>query len=107
MGAEREGKAIIYNEKNSRTVLKTDSIVDSVIDELIDRSRRGKLKYNTNLDREDLSLDEWLQHAIEEHLDAVLYLKKIKKVLNGGKETSTNWSLVSKVSIVFSVLDVQ
>ena len=79
------GDNIIYTSENTRQVLKTDSIVDSIIDELIDRSRVGKAKYNTDLDRTDLSLSEWLQHAIEEHLDAVLYLKKIKSTIDGKK----------------------
>jgi hypothetical protein len=79
------GDNIIYASENTRQVLKTDSIVDSIIDELIDRSRVGKAKYNTDLDRTDLSLSEWLQHAIEEHLDAVLYLKKIKSTIDGKK----------------------
>jgi hypothetical protein len=83
MGKEREGKTIIYTEKNSRTISKTDTIVDSVIDQLITRSQIGKLKYNTDLDREDLSLDQWLQHAIEEQLDSALYLTKIKAIISG------------------------
>ena len=83
MGKEREGKTIVYNESNSRTVSKTDTIVDSVIDQLISRSQIGKLKYNTDLDREDLSLEQWLQHAIEEQLDSALYLTKIKTIISG------------------------
>ena len=83
MGKEREGKTTIYNENNSRTVAKTDAIVDSVIDQLISRSQIGKLKYNTDLDREDLSLEQWLQHAIEEQLDSALYLTKIKTIISG------------------------
>lgn len=80
------GDNIIYTSENTRQVLKTDSIVDGIIDEFIDRSRVGKLKYNTDLDRIDLSLSEWLQHAIEEHMDAVLYLKKIKSTIDGKKK---------------------
>jgi len=78
-----DDKAIVYDEKNSRTILKTDSIVDSIVDSFIDRAKFGKLKYNTDLDRLDLSLSDWLQHAIEEHMDAILYLKKIKSIVDG------------------------
>jgi len=80
------GDSVIYTSENTRQVLKTDSIVDGVIDQFIDRSRVGKLKYNTDLDRTDLSLSEWLQHAIEEHMDAILYLKKIKSMIDGKKK---------------------
>ncbi len=83
--SEIYGDNVIYTKENTRQVLKTDSIVDSIIDELIDRSRVGTLKYHTDLDRKDLSLSQWLQHAIEEHLDAVLYLKKIKSMIDGKK----------------------
>ena len=83
--SEIYGDNVIYTKENTRQVLKTDSIVDSIIDELIDRSRVGPLKYRTDLDRKDLSLSQWLQHAIEEHLDAVLYLKKIKSTIDGKK----------------------
>jgi hypothetical protein len=79
------GDTVIYTKENTRHVLKTDSIVDSIVDEFIDRSRFGKLKYNTDLDRTDLSLSQWLQHAIEEHMDAILYLKKIKSIVDGKK----------------------
>ena len=83
--SEIYGDNVIYTKENTRQVLKTDSIVDSIIGELIDRSRVGTLKYHTDLDRKDLSLSQWLQHAIEEHLDAVLYLKKIKSTIDGKK----------------------
>lgn len=80
------GKITEYTSQNSRSILITDSIVDSIVDKFIDRSRVGKKKYNTDLDREDLSLEEWLNHAIEEHMDAILYLQKIKTIVTGKKK---------------------
>ena len=77
------GKITEYTSENSRTILKADSIVDSIIDQFIDRAKIGKRKYGTDLDREDLSLEQWLNHAIEEHLDAILYLQKIKTIVTG------------------------
>ena len=79
------GDSVIYTSENTRQVLKTDSIVDGIVDQFIDRSRVGKAKYNTDLDRTDLSLSEWLQHAIEENMDAILYLQKIKSTIDGKK----------------------
>jgi len=55
-----------------------DSIVNSVISEFISRSNVGLEKYGTTLDREDLSLLDWVQHAQEELMDGILYLEKIK-----------------------------
>ncbi|MEI6297060.1 MAG: hypothetical protein WCO84_05455 [bacterium] len=73
--------SIIHTKENSRTILKADSIVDSIVDKFLQRARVGQAKYHTNLDRTDLSLEDWLNHAIEEHMDAILYLEKIKKTI--------------------------
>ena len=82
---DREIKVTIYDDNNTRTVLKTDSIVDSVIDKIVSRAQTGKRKYNTDLDRKDLSLSEWLTHLQEELLDAANYVEKIKRLLDGDK----------------------
>lgn len=87
---KKEGTVMIYNESNSRTVVKTDSIVDGVIDKLIDRAVVGKKKYGVTLDRNDLSLSEWLTHLQEELMDAVNYIERIKKVVDGEKRSNIN-----------------
>jgi hypothetical protein len=59
-----------------------DSIVTAVIEKFKTRAAIGKAKYGTDLDRKDLSILEWIQHAQEEHMDAILYLEKLKKELS-------------------------
>ena len=54
----------------------TDSIVKGTIDELLTRAEKGKIKYHTNLDREDLIDLDYIQHLKEELMDATLYLNK-------------------------------
>jgi len=56
-----------------------DSIVKSVIKQFKQRSEVGINKYNTTLDRTDLTRLEWLQHAQEEAMDMILYLEKLKQ----------------------------
>jgi len=71
-------------DENSQTVNNSycaDSIVNSVIGAFIGRSNVGLQKYGTTLDRDDLSILEWIQHAQEEHMDAILYLEKLKTKL--------------------------
>ena len=63
-----------------------DSIVRSVIDKFIQRAEFGKQKYGTDLDRTDLDLEDYLQHALEEHMDAILYLTKALKLERERKE---------------------
>ena len=69
----------------TRTIIETDSIVDSVIDEYIKRAEMGKNKYNNTLDRTDLSVLDYLQHAKEEAMDLALYLEKTIQMLKGKK----------------------
>ena len=57
-----------------------DSIVKSVINKFITRADQGKTKYGVTLDRTDLDVIEWINHAQEEHMDAILYLEKLKTI---------------------------
>ena len=56
-----------------------DKIVLSVLESFKKRSEIGIKKYNTTLERNDLSTLEWLQHAQEETMDFVLYLERLKQ----------------------------
>lgn len=58
-----------------------DSVVENVINRLKDRARLGFEKYGTDLDRNDLITEQWIEHAIEEALDFSLYLTKLKEQL--------------------------
>ena len=75
----------VRRDIESCTIIKTDSIVDSVIDEHIKRAQIGKEKYGQTLDRTDLSVLEYLQHAKEEAMDLALYLEKTIQMLKGKK----------------------
>jgi len=57
-----------------------DKIVQSVVNEILERSDVGTKKYGTNLNRNDLTELEWLQHAKEEALDMALYLEKLIQI---------------------------
>lgn len=63
-----------------------DSIVTSIIDQFKSRAEMGKKKYGTDLDRTDLSVLDWIQHAKEEHMDAILYLEKLKQTLSSSTQ---------------------
>jgi len=71
--------------ENSENYTK-DSIVNSVINKFIERSNFGYLKYGVTLDRDDLSVRDWIQHAQEEHMDAILYLEKLKNTNNSTQQ---------------------
>lgn len=60
---------------------KKDPIVKQVTDKFKQRSKVGIEKYGTTLADNKLSLDEWLNHAIEEQMDNILYLTKLREEL--------------------------
>ena len=57
----------------------TDKVVLSVMAKYAERSTTGLKKYGVTLEREDLTLDQWITHLQEELMDATLYLSRIKK----------------------------
>lgn len=61
----------------------TDKIVEAVREDLLKRSQVGIKKYGITLDRDDLTLRDWLQHAYEECLDQANYLKKSIMQMDG------------------------
>lgn len=58
-----------------------DKYVQAVKDKFEKRSQIGIKKYNVTLEREDLSLLDWINHAQEEAMDLTLYLEVIKAKL--------------------------
>ena len=57
---------------------KKDSYVQIVKAKFEQRSQTGIKKYNTTLEREDLNLQDWLNHLQEELMDATLYVERLK-----------------------------
>jgi len=64
------------------TIDNKDTVVYRIAHLLRSRSETGIRKYGTTLDRTDLEIKQWIDHAIEESLDHALYLMKLKDELN-------------------------
>ena len=61
-----------------------------VIKEMEHREALGIFKYGTTVDRDNLTLVEWLEHAKEEVMDQVLYLQAaINKLKQSGTGRSS------------------
>jgi len=63
------------------TIDNKDTVVYRIAHLLRSRSETGIRKYGTTLDRTDLEVKQWIDHAIEESLDHALYLMKLKDEL--------------------------
>lgn len=58
-------------------------VTDQVINDIQQRELKGIETYGTTMDRDDLTQDQWLQHAYEESLDFAIYLRKLIMMRNG------------------------
>ena len=63
-----------------------DAVVEAVREDLLRRSQVGIKKYGVTLERTDLSLRDWLEHAYEEALDMANYLKRTIMEIDSGKD---------------------
>jgi len=77
---EQHTPAVVESMNISRS--NTDSVVYSIIEKFKRRADFGKKKYNTDLDRKDLSLRDWYNHLHEELFDSILYLEKIMQEID-------------------------
>jgi len=58
-----------------------DKIIYQVVRLIKDRADKGLQTYGVTMDRDDLTAEQWIDHAIEEALDLAIYLTKIKTTL--------------------------
>ena len=58
-----------------------DSITNRIIELIETRADKGFQTYGVTMDRDDLTAEQWIDHAIEEALDLAIYLMKIKSEL--------------------------
>lgn len=69
----------ITHDYDTPTIEVQDEIVKRVLAKYVERSNVGLKKYGTPLTRNDLTLDQWIEHLQQEMMDATLYLERIKK----------------------------
>lgn len=53
----------------------------AVISKILIRRKKGRKKYGTTMERKDLTMVKWLEHAQEEAMDLEIYLEKIIRTL--------------------------
>ena len=60
---------------------KTDSIILETVNKFLLRGEIGLKKYGVTMDRTDLEIIDWIDHSIEEQMDNILYLTKLKRCI--------------------------
>jgi hypothetical protein len=81
IGEDRDGNYTHWYFQYSDFEL-VDSVVESIIEKFKQRSAVGIKKYNTTLDRTDLSFKQWVIEFQHEMMDGILYIEKIIKELD-------------------------
>lgn len=57
------------------------TIEDAVIEIIKQRAETGLKKYGVTVERDDLSVFEWIEHAQQEALDLAIYLERLKRFM--------------------------
>jgi len=63
-----------------------NAILTQVLDKLIQQTNKGVDKYGTTVNPADYSTVEWIDHAIEESIDHIVYLTCLKTKIVEGKK---------------------
>ena len=71
--------------------MKMSEIEDIVIKKIEARAEIGERKYNTTMERVDLTKKAWLIHAQEEALDLAIYLQKL--IMLEEEQMKRNWTI--------------
>jgi hypothetical protein len=58
-----------------------DPVVEAVLQRMHRRATKGMKDYGVSMEAQSKPLREWIDDAIEELLDAALYLEKVKRLL--------------------------
>lgn len=61
------------------TISNDDSVIYEVALKLRKQIDKGVSTYGMTMDREDMTREQWIDHAIEEAIDLAIYLTKIKR----------------------------
>ena len=70
-------------------------IEEKVIEKIRQRAELGLNKYNTTMERTDLTLKEWINHAMEEAMDLSVYLQRILMMLES-QDVETNMEMLEE-----------
>lgn len=65
---------------------KPSQITQQIINELLERDRKGQEKYGVTMDRTDLKFEEWIQHHREELFDALQYITRVQRDIHQSEQ---------------------
>lgn len=91
MGEMIEVKSAAFCQRcHNKTPAAVDANVEDVRAMLLQRSEVGLRKYGVTTEGANLTLRQWLQHALEEALDKAVYLRAAIRKLDEGTGENDN-----------------
>lgn len=73
----REGVRFIQPHENDH--ISTNAILSDVLEKFVTQTEKGVRKYGKTVDPADYSTIQWIDHAIEESIDHIVYLTTLKR----------------------------
>lgn len=81
----------------------------AICEEITKRREKGLWKYGVGVERTDLTISQWLQHAKEEAMDLAIYLERIKREITAAhaSQTATHEKQVAELKEQNAILQSQ
>tara|TARA_Y100000593_G_C4144738_1_gene254052 strand:- start:371 stop:592 length:222 start_codon:yes stop_codon:yes gene_type:complete len=64
--------------------MSSDPVVNRVIQKFVTRSHQGMDRYGITMEQNNAPAMDWIEHAQEELMDAILYLERLKTEMRNG-----------------------
>lgn len=64
---------------------------DTLIAMIRERHAAGLAKYGVTVDRKDLTPEQWLQHSIEERIDDLKYMMRLREEIAALRQSRDEW----------------
>jgi hypothetical protein len=77
-----------------------DPVVQSVVNKFVDRSDVGFAKYGKTLRDDQSDVFTWLNHLMEELMDATLYLQRLKEEISTLREEKALLQEINDIDVI-------
>lgn len=79
-------KEYSISETEVYEAIEVNPILNEVLDVLIKQTTKGIMKYPNTVNADDYTVEEWIDHAIEESIDKIVYLTALKHKMKAGEK---------------------
>lgn len=70
---------------------------DTLIAMIRERHAAGLKSYGVTVDRKDLTPEQWLQHSIEERIDDLKYMMRLREEIAALRQSRDDWRVCAEM----------